>query len=81
MYVIFKIALNIQVNVSNKPCLYLFACWHRFITLENLCTRKAQSSRGGHSRRVEKNVHLAVEKGNKFLNISLLRVFFADYCQ
>ena len=28
-----------------------------------------------------KNVHLAVEKGNKFLNISLLRVFFADYCQ
>ena len=23
-------------------------------TLENLCTRKAQSSRGGHSRRVEK---------------------------
>ena len=53
-------------------------------TLENLCTRTAQSSRGGHSRRVEKwrvNVHLAVEKGNKFLNISLLRVFFADYCQ
>ena len=28
-----------------------------------------------------KNMHLAVEKGNKFLNISLLRVFFADYCQ
>ena len=28
-----------------------------------------------------KNVHLAVEKGNKFLNISLLRVFFADNCQ
>ena len=27
------------------------------------------------------NVHLAVEKCNKFLNISLLRVFFADYCQ
>ena len=31
MYVTFKIALNIQVNVSNKPCLYLFACWHRFV--------------------------------------------------
>ena len=31
MYVTFKIALNIQVNVSNKPCLYLFACWHRFM--------------------------------------------------
>ena len=28
-----------------------------------------------------KNVHLAVEKGNKFLNISHLRVLFADYCQ
>ena len=53
-------------------------------TLENLCTRTAQSSRGGHSRRVEKwrvYVHLAVEKRNKFLNILLLRVFFADYCQ
>ena len=29
MYVTLKIALNIQGNVSNKPCLYLFACWHR----------------------------------------------------
>ena len=25
-YVTLKIALNIQVNVSNKPCLYLFIC-------------------------------------------------------
>ena len=25
-------------------------------------------------------VHLAVEKGNKFLNNLLLRVFFDDYC-
>ena len=51
-------------------------------TLENLCTRTSQSSRGGHSRRVEKwqvYVHLAVEKGNKCLNILLLRVFLADY--
>ena len=31
MYVTFKIALNIQFNVSNKPCLYLFACWDRFM--------------------------------------------------
>ena len=30
-YVTLKIALNIQVNVSNKPCLYLFASWHRFM--------------------------------------------------
>ena len=25
-----EIAFYIQVNVSNKPCLYLFECWHRF---------------------------------------------------
>ena len=25
-YVTIKIALNVQVNVSNVPCLYLFAC-------------------------------------------------------
>ena len=31
MYVTFKIALNIPVNVSNKPCLYFFASWHRFM--------------------------------------------------
>ena len=30
-YVILKIAFHIQVNVSNKPCLSLFACWHKFI--------------------------------------------------
>ena len=30
-YVTLKIALNIQINVSNKPCLYLFACWLRFM--------------------------------------------------
>ena len=31
MYVTFNKALNIKVNVSNKPCLYLFACLHRFM--------------------------------------------------
>ena len=31
MYVTFKIALNIQVNVANRFCLYLFACWHRYM--------------------------------------------------
>ena len=31
MYVTFKIALNIQVYVSYKPCLYLFALWHKFM--------------------------------------------------
>ena len=24
-------SINIQVNTSNKPCLYLFACYHRFM--------------------------------------------------
>ena len=31
MYATFKIALNNQVNVSNEPCLDLFACWHMFM--------------------------------------------------
>ena len=30
-YVTLKIALNIQVNVSNKAYLYLFACLQRFM--------------------------------------------------
>ena len=30
-YVTLKIEFNIQVNVSNKPCQNLFACWHRFM--------------------------------------------------
>ena len=36
-------------------------------TLENLCTRKAQSSRGGHSRRVEKICTLLLKKVINFL--------------
>ena len=38
-----------------------------YITLENLCTRKAQSSRGGHSRRVEKMCTLLLKKVINFL--------------
>ena len=34
-----------------------------YFTLENHCTRTAQSSRGGCSRRVHKIVYLAVKKG------------------
>ena len=34
-YVTLIIALNIQVDVSNKPCLYLFACWHNFMNFFN----------------------------------------------
>ena len=38
------------------------------ITQENHCTRTAQSSRGGCSRRVHKIVYLAVYKGNVLVN-------------
>ena len=31
IYVTFKIALNIKVNVSYKPYLYLIACLHMFM--------------------------------------------------
>ena len=31
IYVTLNIALNIQVNVSERPCLYLFAYWNRFM--------------------------------------------------
>ena len=34
IYVTFEIAFNTQVNIYNvsyKPCLYLFGCWHRFM--------------------------------------------------
>ena len=30
-HVTLEIALNIQANVYNKPCLYLFEWWHRFM--------------------------------------------------
>ena len=30
-YVTLKVALKLQVNVSNKPCLHLFAYWHSFM--------------------------------------------------
>ena len=33
MYVTFNIAFNIQVNVYNKPCLYLVACWAQVYAL------------------------------------------------
>ena len=48
--------------------------WSTGSTLEDLCTRKSQSSRGGCSRRVD-NMDLAGEKENTFLNNQLLEVF------
>ena len=44
------------------------------------CTRTAQSSRGGCSRRVHKIVYLAVKKGNILVNILLLKIFIANNC-
>ena len=38
-------------------------------TLENHCTRTAQSSRGGCRRRVHKIEYLAVNKGNILVNL------------
>ena len=40
-----------------------------FLMLENHCTRTAQSSRVGCSRRVHRIVYLAVKKGNVLVNI------------
>ena len=45
------------------------------VTLENHCTRKAQSSRGGCSRRVHKKEYLADNKGNILVNILLMKIF------
>ena len=48
-------------------------------TLENHCTRTAQSSRGGCSRRVQKVVYLAVNQGNILVNVLRLKIFIANY--
>ena len=50
-----------------------------YITLENHCTRTAQSSGGGCSRRVHKIEYLAVIKGNILVNFLLLKIFIANY--
>ena len=42
------------------------------MTIENHCTRTAQSSRGGCSRRVHKIEYLAVNKGKSLVNIFIL---------
>ena len=52
---------------------------HTQITLDNHCTRTAQSSRGGCSRRVHKIDHLSVKKGNNLVNVLLLQIFIANY--
>ena len=48
-------------------------------TLENHCTRTAQSWRGGCSRRVHKIEYLTVNKGNILVNFLLLKKFIVNY--
>ena len=46
----------LKVKIDKRPSINTNElCVQDVNTLENPCTRKAQSSRGGHSRRVEKN--------------------------
>ena len=66
--------------VSRYPVLYCMCICVLMCTLENLCTRTLQSSRGGCSRRVHKTVSQAVKKGNIVVNILLLKIFIANYC-
>ena len=60
---------NICPQTHPKPLGGVKISKHFFlkVTLENLCTRKAQSSRGGHSRRVEKMCTLLLKKVINFL--------------
>ena len=50
-----------------------------YTTLENHCTRTAQSSRGGCSRRMHKIEYLAVNKGNILVNVLLLKIVIANH--
>ena len=49
------------------------------LMLENHCTQTAQSLQVYCSQRGHKKVYLADKKGNIFVNILLLKIFFADY--
>ena len=51
-----------------------------YTTLENHCTRTAQSPHGGCSRRVHKIVYLAIKNGHILVNILLLKIFIANNC-
>ena len=69
-----------QTNLSDGDILQDNYCLHcPYTTLENHCTRTAQSSRGGCSRRVHKIEYLAVKKGNILFNVLLLKIFIANY--
>ena len=53
-----------------------FYCLKINTILVNHCTRTAQSSRGGCSRRGHKIVYLAVNKGFFFFFFLLLKIFY-----
>ena len=65
--------LPVKENLPTQPT-------HGIDTIETHCTRRAQSSRGGYSRRWHKIVYLAVKKGNTLVNNLLLKIFIANYC-
>ena len=66
-------------NLANNKQKYL-KLFIPSLTLENHCTRTAQSSRGGHTRRVHKTEYIAIKKRNVSVNILLLKIFVANYC-
>ena len=69
--------LLIVLKYRFKPCLLkaAFKPCSQYDTIENHCTRTAQSLRGGYSRQVQKIVYLAVKNGNSSANI-LLAIYF-----
>ena len=50
----------VALQMSSYFCFFFLLLLLMDTSLENLCTRKVQSSRGGCSRRVHKIVYLAV---------------------
>ena len=65
--------LPVKENLPTQPT-------HGIDTIENHCTRTAQSFRGGCSRRVHKIMNLVAKKANILINILLLKIFIRNYC-
>ena len=76
------IAYLLAIAFSQRALLEsgLVDCHRCHFTLENHCTRTAQSSRGGCSRQVHTIEYIAVEKGTILVKIYLLKIFIANYC-
>ena len=74
-----KEMLNVTPCTSVKPRYNSSTIPNTVHRQENHCSRTAQSSRGGCSRRVHEIVCLAVKKGNILVNYLLLKIFIANY--